>query len=368
MNLDLTKTRLCLILGIGILLLISACSQIPQDTDLRLDLANLQQHWARDIGVSIARPPVFIKETLIIFPTEAPLMALNAETGAERWQLDTPAIFWEDSLSLTLDDILVAGENGRLLAISPKSGIGEWEVNLDGDMLFPPFLDRYVLFTPTSQADAKNSTGTAIFALNASTGETLWRYKTKSKNLITPARGKDLVFVAGNSESASSLYAFSAAKGELRWEYSLDDHVKSLFANDEMVIALQRSGAIIGLDVESGNLVWEDAVTQNSQHLLGWDNQFYIIDEKSMQSSNIQTGNHLWKYETDQGIVQVVIVDGELYVLNSSGNVISLDSQNGHELGRFSSASTNPTSMAIHQNWLYLTDASGIAYAYSNGE
>lgn len=348
-------------------LLMAGCATSADITDVHFEVDPLQQQWAVNIGEAIGWPPVYIQDRLVILPANSPLMALEAENGQIDWQLDTPAIFWGESLSATLDDFLLAGENGRLLALRPKSGIREWEVNLDGDVLAPPYLDRYVLFTPTSEIEGSQIKNAALYALNASTGKTLWLYKTGSQELLTPARGNDLVYVAGNEEHSGTLYALSAAEGLLQWENAFEEQIVSLAASDEIVAVLDSRGTLVGLEPLSGDPLWEQYLPNHSQHLLGWNDLILIVGEHRLETRAGQTGALVWHFEDNGKIIgQPAILGDELVLLNGDGEVISLNIADGKETGRFATGSTTPKGMVIHQNWLYLTDTDGIVYGYAN--
>jgi outer membrane protein assembly factor BamB len=344
------------------------CNTLTTETASPFEITQLQQQWAVDLGESIAQPPVLIKDSLVLLPSTTPLLTLKADSGAQHWQLETEAIFWGDSLSATLDDILLAGADGRLLALSPRSGIMEWEINLEGDVLTPPLLDRYVLFAATSPFEAESSTGAAVFALNASTGETLWRYKTHSATLLTPARGIDLVYIAGNSDQAAFLYAISAADGKLRWELPLDEPSQALFASDKIIITLTDRGNMHGFDPQTGDLLWENQTTPNGD-LHGLGELILVTSGKKLEARDSLSGELIWQFESDSEIVaNAIIPQNELLLLNRQGVIISLNMENGHQTRRFATASSKPTGMAVQQNWLYLIDGSGIVYAYTDPE
>lgn len=347
-------------------LLTTGCTGTYSESPAHLEINNLQQIWAVDIGEAIEWPPVIIKDTLVIMPAASPLMALEAENGQIDWQLDTPAVFWGDSLSATLDDVLLAGEHGRLIALSPKSGIAEWEINLDGDVLTPPYLDRYVLFTSANEIEGSPIKNGTLYAINAATGKTLWLYKTGSKDLLTPARGNDMVFVAGNSGKAGTVYAISAAEGLLQWESSLDDQIISICAQDEFLIALTDQGAILGLDTQTGDQLWKQETQNSSHHLLGWNDLFVIIGENNLEARDGQTGTLIWHFEEDQNIIDQITIDDKIILLNNAGELISLDIADGKEIGRFVTSSSTPKGMASHQNWLYLVDSTGTVFGYKS--
>ena len=358
-------SRLIIILSL-LALPISGCAGGASAPSSHIDVNNLQLQWTVDIDEAIGWPPVTINDTLVIMPLDSPLMALKAETGAKDWQLDTPAIFWGESLSATLDDVLLPGQHGRLIALRPKSGIAEWEIKLDGEVFATPYLDRYVLFTPTSEIDGSEIKNGTLYSINASTGKTLWLYKTARKDLLTPARGNDLVFVAGNTVQAGTIYAISAAEGLLRWESDLDERIISIFANDEIVVALGDQGNLIGLDPQSGDSLWRQKGAKSGQHLLGWNNLFFISGSNFLEARENQTGSFVWQFENDADHVdQPIVIGNELILLNSSGEIISLNSEDGRELGRFATGSTAPKGFAIHQNWLFIAESAGIVYGFA---
>jgi outer membrane protein assembly factor BamB len=363
---SLTSRQTAVIFWLVFLLLLGGCNTLATEADSPFEISDLQLQWTIDLGESIAQPPVLIKDSLALFPSVSPLLTLKADSGAQRWQLESQATFWGDSLSTTLDDILLAGANGRLLALSPRSGIVDWEIYLEGDVLSPPLLDRYVLFTATSPFEAETATGAVVFALNASTGETLWRYKTHSTDLLTPARGVDLVYIAGNSDQVAFLYAISAADGQLRWERPLDKPSQALSANDNSIITLTELGSMRGLDPQTGDLLWEYQTHPNGD-LLGLGDLILLISGKILEARDSLSGELIWQFEDESEFVdKAIIPNNKLLLLNNQGIITSLTLEDGHQSGHFTTPSSHPTGMVIHKNWLYLSDASGVVYAYTD--
>jgi len=351
--------------------LTSACATSIDQGAAQVLPETIHPAWKANTGKTIPGSPVIVKDIVVLMNEDGEIQAFDTETGELRWNFETPSTLWPKSLSSTLEDVLIAGENGRLLTMTTRSGLGEWELFLNGDVISPPYIDRYLAFTATSivasDGDQDKDQKAELLAINASTGEILWRHTTTNQTLVTPARGGDQVYIGGDDGENARLYALSAAEGELRWKYEVpEDAIKALYANDEVVVILDQQGTLTALDGVSGSLRWRAEFVANVSWLTGTDGLVIFEDGEAIQVRDINTGDPIWKFQTTGRIVgQPIILNSELYLLMDMGVIFVLDPHSGIQAWQFQTESKTPAGMVIANNSIFITDQSGYLFAYT---
>jgi len=295
-------------------------------------------------------------------PEEGALQALDIEDGRERWNFVTPALLWRDSLTVTLDSVLLSGGDGRLLALSTRYGLSDWEIYLDGEVNTPPLVDRYVIFAVTNAVAPEQQS--SLYALNASTGATLWHFQTPATALTSPARGGDLVYVSGTSDETQWLYAISATEGTLQWERPLTQPVRTLYANDTILAALFADGRLMTYAGDSGEILWELPLPNSTLGLHGTDQHLIIWDETSIAALELASGKEIWRRATPDRQSAPLLRQDEVYYLAHSGELIALQLQDGEEIWRYGTGVAAPRQINIQKPWLFISDAQGRVYAF----
>jgi len=320
------------------------------------------------MGGSIQQAPLSVKNIVVVFSNENVISALETDSGEIRWQFDTPATLWPNSFSTTLEDVMIAGENGRLVAMTTRSGLGEWEIELAAEVLSKPLVDRYLVFAATTVLGIAEDQTSVLYAINASTGEILWQYETANHTLVTPARAGDMVFVGGNQGDTTRLYALAAAEGKIRWKYEgVDGEISAIYADEKTLALLGEQGTLTALDVNSGAPLWRQEFVATMSWITGWGNLLIFEDGASLQAWDSVSGETVWEYQTPDSVVnQPIISNSDLLLLTQSGEIIALNPHNGAESWRFSTESESPTGMVITQGWIFIADEEGKLYAYTS--
>jgi|AGTN01.3.fsa_nt_gi FOG: WD40-like repeat len=137
--------------------------------------------------------------------------ALDPETGRVIWSFDT-----NDSIHsspMVYDDMVyIASRNGTLYALDEQSGTSRWTVDLGYKTDATPSLD------PATGTVFIGTFGGYVWALNATSGDTLWISQFLGPIYATAAVSGDTVY--GNTEEGK-LFALDVADGTLRWTYDM---------------------------------------------------------------------------------------------------------------------------------------------------
>ncbi|MEK7324467.1 MAG: PQQ-binding-like beta-propeller repeat protein, partial [Chloroflexota bacterium] len=139
-----------------------------------LDGNSLALAWTFDAGGPINSSPLRTGEVVLVAPSGGPLMALNVETGAQRWQYSPPEGVWDRAIAADGRRVFVGLGGGRLTALEAGAGKMLWQKDLGIDVQYPPLVDDGVLYVPTTfvgpglEGDASGRA--KLFALAADDG------------------------------------------------------------------------------------------------------------------------------------------------------------------------------------------------------
>lgn len=200
------------------------------------------------------------------------------------------------------DTIFAASEDGEVYAINKASGDVLWRertgetitggVGAGGDMVL------------LGTRDAK------VFALEQSTGELLWEATVSSEVLAAPASDGRVVAV---QTIDGRLIALEPADGRQRWVYETTVPALSLRGNSKpvisgnVVIAGFSSGIAAGVDANNGFLLWEEriAVPQGRydiERIIDIDGDPVVVGnvvymgsyQGNLMGLDVQTGRIVW--------------------------------------------------------------------------
>ncbi len=188
------------------------------DDVLALSLASGEEIWRTRTGGIFLGPPALVGDTLYLV-ADNHCVALDASTGREIWRrrVDGPS-----GLVVAAGVVLVGNSHGRrkLLALDATNGEPVWSFETDpftGDGwlmepglegAWPAVADGRVFF-PTFYGE--------LYALDAVSGEELWRFAVDGPCNASPAVAGDLVYVSNLNGSVSAL---DVASGELIWRFA----------------------------------------------------------------------------------------------------------------------------------------------------
>jgi outer membrane protein assembly factor BamB len=142
-----------------------------------------------------------------------------------------------------------------------------------------------------------------VYALNASTGATLWSYTTGGSSFGSPAVANGVVYVGSWGDFDSNVYALNASTGAKLWSYTT-----------------------------GGQLVSSPAVANGVVYIGSGDRNVYAL--------NASTGAKLWSYTTGAGVESSpAVANGVVYVGSDDDNLYALNASTGAKLWSFATGS-----------------------------
>ncbi len=272
---------------------------------------------------------------------------------------------WRDSLTTTLDSVLLAGEQGRLLALGTRRGVPEWEITLQGEAYSAPLVDRYVIFTAANTTPP--NTGSTLYALNAANGETLWRFDLPGATMDSPTRAADVVLFKATQDNANWLYALGAADGVLRWRVALEQPTTALTATRAAVLTSSKE-SLSAFDLAAGKPLWEITLPAEARGIIGSAEEVITWSATEINTWSADDGQLRWQFPISDLNVPPILRQGQLLVVTPGGELIAIDVQTGQAMGRFTTGITTPDTLNAQGTWVILSDKEGDIYAFQAKE
>lgn len=258
--------------------------------------------WKQALGRSTAASPTVgdgvVYQPLMDRPGDdrntAPgyMLALDAETGAEKWRFEAGVI---ESSPLLADGVLYFGTfDDKLYALDVETVKPRWTFKAGDDIKGGPVLAGGNIYF--ASYDGK------VYAVDARTGKLRWESAAQGglrgagNFYATPAAAYGRVFI-GNTDG--KVYAFGAKSGNLLWSKS------------------------------TGGFVYSSAALWNKTVFVGsYDRHLYALDAA--------TGDVRWSFRANQRISGSAMVMAEVvYFATLGGRTYGLDARTGKRVWTF---------------------------------
>ncbi len=232
--------------------------------------------------------PIVVKDTLYVGSSDGKVYALDVVKGDKRWEFDTGDKIWT---SPAVEDgvVYVSNYERKLFAVSSTDGSLLWQIELPaavvsspvaagGNVIFGTF-DNQLYAVDSNNGNVKWKFGGGnwfwstpvikdgvvyagcldhkIYALNANTGEKLWQFVADGPIVSTPVLVDNLLVVASE---AGTIYMLKADSGQADKDQLVpigSEVMAPLYADKNMVYVHARNRCVYGVDVQSGQKIWE---------------------------------------------------------------------------------------------------------------
>jgi outer membrane protein assembly factor BamB len=301
-------------------------------------------------GTVFSRP--IIAGDAIYFGTlgyeDSRFFALNLADGSERWQVSYGdahggnIFYWPDALTSN-NLVLFTTEAGYFYALDALTGEEAWafgpeqrgvDNGPDCDRcalkFSQPLLVNDVVYLPSLDHH--------LYALDATTGEELWRFSGDNSFLGPPSVIEDRVY-AGNMDR--SIYILDAHTGQEQGCIVANRSVYEVLSDGELIYAVLEGGRLQAFAIDSGDPVWQfdgGGLGGFSGRMVLHDDKVLVMSSERVFAVNRQTGALAWDFAGMQRGVysDFTLVDGRFYVGDGDSFLYILDADNGDLMERFS--------------------------------
>lgn len=248
--------------------------------------------------------------------------------------------------------------HGNTTDTGPKKGIVWWSANLSGA----------VDISAPIAADGKVFIGTyenmSVFAFDANTGSQLWRLQTLGIIRNTPSYENGFVYIT----SADLVYALNASTGETLWNKTISvgelEQTSSPTPYNGVLYFGSGQDRIFALNAKDGSTVWEKATPSKVRnHPVLGDGRLYIHAQlNTTYALNANTGAQIWNFTLPD--VANGMYDKGTFYYGQAGFFYAVNGTTGAQKWNSTIVSTNFGSPTISKGVIYVaTDPDARVYA-----
>ena len=173
--------------------------------------------WQADLGSPMGYPVVAEGAVFVSVRnktgTGTTIVSLDAATGAVRWSVPNPGVYWYGGLAYDAGRLYVVNHDGDLRALAPASGAVLWAVKLA----------QYSYDSPPVAYDGKvyivgTGSGATLSVVDGASGAVLWTRNMPSGG-GSPAVDAERIYVG---MACRWMYAYGRVSGDLLWQHQSD--------------------------------------------------------------------------------------------------------------------------------------------------
>src|SRR4030095_15911539 len=199
--------------------------------------------WSADGFGQLESTGAIAGDTIVTAGFSNLVQALNRHNGDVFWSFRTD--YFAQGSPLIVNEQVILATDHKVYALDLASGQLIWETATGTESAFmgPPAYEEGVIYT---------TGGKLLLALNAETGEEIWRVE-KAEMFLGLAVANGYVYV-GNWDH--HLYSFDQSTGEERWDFEVDGLFWSAPAVNAEIVYAGNTDFIYALDAQTGELLW----------------------------------------------------------------------------------------------------------------
>lgn len=289
-------------------------------------VAPLARLWSRDLPGTISYPLiadgrvfVMVAEPGSVTPR---LYAFDARTGATLWgPIGLGSRYWS-GFALEGSRLFVLNAAGLLQAFDTADGAPLWATILIGQSSFtsaPTAFDGFVY-------TAGSGSGGTLYAVDATTGSTLWTQPVINGGNSSPAVSEAGVFV---SYACGNTYRFDRLTGALLWHFApgcSGGGGRTPALRDGTLFARHSSTSAVRFNATTGAVIGGfDAEVAPAFDGSG----IYALSNDILTASTL-SGAFRWSFSGDGGLRSApVVAGGTVYLGSTSGNLYALNTSDG---------------------------------------
>jgi outer membrane protein assembly factor BamB len=252
---------------------------------LSLESGEVEWTFSEDDWGSLT--PFAIEESTVFLVMRTKMVAINIETGKERWQTDE--------------------------ATSPRRS--------------PPLITEDSVYVHGGSLTPANN---GVVELDRETGSFKWRVETDATSLATPALINGLLLVAvvpHGSDRSGRLLGLDAATGEERWRVDHDKPLGGIELHDGTAYVSGEDGPLLAVDAQTGDILWETNEEIMNNNLSGgnivttqahiFDNRLFFNGEYVLEYDR-ETGERLNEIEQVEEPTRLFDRNGVLYSISAA--------------------------------------------------
>ncbi len=336
--------------------------------------------WHADLGTRLNKPhcyPVVVAGLYCLGTEDGTLLALDVQSGVVAWERPLDAGSMAHALATDGERLFVGCEDKQpipvpgksLLALDARTGEDVWQVSTSAHSLSTPAVGGDVVYFTASDG--------SIHAVDAVTGQTHWTVEHPAWGPTAPAVGEGVVCAGGRGKT---LVAYATADGAELWRFSASGWFATLpLIDQDCVYALCWDDHLYILDAHTGHLVSKfkgergkgittPVAMAGGQVFVG--SRVYRQTEDgriggyAMLALSTEDGSEVWRCYTGRHIFTPPAVAGDtLFFGSNDGHFYALDTASGEEHWRMQTKSRAVTQPQVAGDTVIFGGRDGMVHA-----
>lgn len=301
--------------------------------------------------INLIVQPVNLGENIFYADKNFNIISRNYLTGKLNWKTNLEReskekILFLGGMSLVGNSLVVTSGLGNIYLIDSNTGKKEWKKNFLVQFSRPPLIFKNKVFAISDD----NQT----FCLNLKNGEIIWNHigNLEEVSIIGGSKPAAIDNTVVLSYSSGEIYALDENDGSLLWfdnvgssnyfsRSALNDIQSPLSIVDNKVYSPTFSDKLLVYDLDDGSKVWELKISSINQVTISGE-ALYIIDTLGkLLCLDSKTGKLLWSVQlkTNYDGEEIrwygpLLTSNKILVANSFGTILSLSPFTGKTLSK----------------------------------
>ncbi len=258
--------------------------------------------------------------------------------------------------------VYVGSVDGNVYAINLSTGKTVWSRDAGAPVLGSPAVVGGVVYVGTSQTVGLLGLGSGhIYALRAGTGSVKWSRAIGANVWSSPAVANGVVYIGSND---SRLRALSAETGATLWSYLAGDNVISSPAvSGGRVYVGSADHKVRALDASTGALVWTAETSDNvrSTPAVSGGRVYVGSADFDLYALDAATGGVGWRLHTHHPVLSSPAVDGDtVYFGSNDSRIYAADASTGTRKWSYLTGGAVHSSPAVANGTVYFGSDDGV--------
>ena len=304
--------------------------------------ATFKVRWHEDVGDmgNSTLMPVLVEDAVYAANADGKIYKLQRENGRQIWRIDsgftiTGGVGAGDGL------VLVGGEKGEVAAYDADGKL-RWKTTAPSEVLSPPQVADGIVVVRTEDGH--------VVGLSETDGKRQWLYEHPTPPLIVRSHADVAISrgVAYAGFAAGKLAAIDIASGNVRWEAAVSqprgttelDRISDInsvpVVDDGQVCTVSFQGNVGCFDAAQGNELWNRKLSSDKGLTIA-SRSLYVSDAQGVvHAMDKNTGATIWKNDQllRRGTSRPLVLGDFVIVGDFEGYLHALSSGDGHMMAR----------------------------------
>lgn len=328
--------------------------------------------WQVDLGGPAHFAPILLDGLLVVATTGGRVAALDARTGAERWQFQTGATIGTNlpgaggTSAASANGLVYVADLERLYALDAATGTQRWAVDAPNRGFWPVVVDGVVYLGTIDGA----------IGVDAATGEARWRWNGPTDAASTAGPVTDgVAYVSGGD---GRLHALTVDGATEQWSVqTISSQLSSSHVDGDTIYGATRQdltlapvGELYAINRADGQVRWRfrgesgrgvsvGPTRDGVLYVSTQDDGIFALRDDGSKSSEV------WHVDAPEATWPMVLVDGTLYHQRSDGSLAAYAAADGRLLWETDAPGDQAAGPVVSGGMVFHLSYGGVARAFA---